>query len=87
MKSDSSFDVHCKTATKILVQSADRWYTSTELLDVEIDFAFLLATQNHIIYTRGIVRMDIFFDQSFTNNNFLSSVSCLTNMHYYVIFV
>ena len=56
---------------------------------VEIDFAFLflLATQNHIIYTSGIVRMDIFFDQSFTNNNFLSSVSCLTNMHYYDIFV
>ena len=57
--------------------------------DVEIDFAFLflLATQNHIIYTRGIVRMDIFFDQCFTNNNFLSSVSCLTNMHYYDIFI
>ena len=73
----------------MLVQSADRWYTSTELFDVEIDFAFLflLATQNHIVYTRGIVRMDIFFDQSFTNNNFLSSVSCLTNMHYYDIFV
>ena len=28
--------------------------------------------------------MDIFFDQSFTNNNFLSSVSCLTNMHLYL---